>query len=285
MSRRTRARGAPAQHRTAVPVLRVSARSFVSPREHSRVSAVPRTAVRALAGEQHRARRPRVCARRHPCALRGAACHGRVSCPPDPRERRGRSCPEGRDHAARHRHHAGRKRSVVFRDRRLLDRAVRRGDGGLRESASRHVSSPQGQARDPGDPELPRLSPLPASGVAGAPGPLLPRRRESGPAHVELPSGQAGRGGGRSVRHDRGAGPRPAAAGRRRAGSREGPRPRSQPRGRRSRRGAGGAGSGRAAAVDQPICSCCPRCRKASAWRRSRRWPAGCRSWHRASAG
>ena len=45
------------------------------------------------------------------------------------------------------------------------------------------------------------------------------------------------------------------------------------------------AGSGRAAAVGRRTCSCCRRRRRASAWRRSRRWRAKCRSSRRASAG
>ena len=70
---------------------------------------------------------------------------------------RGRGAAHG-DDAARHGHHAARQRSVVFGDRRVLHRAVRRRDRRVREPASatryRELGVTQ---RHPRHPELPRL--------------------------------------------------------------------------------------------------------------------------------
>ena len=141
---------------------RVPARPVVSPRQHAGVSAVPRAAVRALARDQHRARGARVRARHHSRALRRAACDGGVPGAADSRDHRARRPrAEGRHDASRHRHHPGRQRSFVCRDGRLLDRAVRRRDGGLREPARGHLSRARRQAAHRGHPELPRLPALP----------------------------------------------------------------------------------------------------------------------------
>ena len=104
--------------------------------------AVPRTAVPARAGEHDRPRRGGAPARHRSRPLRRPARDGRLSRRPDARHLApvgaGRAGAADRHDAARHRHHAGRQRSLVSPRRRLLDRAVARRDGGVREPESRH---------------------------------------------------------------------------------------------------------------------------------------------------
>ena len=106
----------------------------------------------------------------------------------------GASAADG-DDAARHRHHAGRQRPVVRARRGLLDRAVARRHGGVREPQGRHDRRARHPTRDSRHPELPRLRRLPPSSRPGAPRTSLPagRRRCARRARLELPAGEARR--------------------------------------------------------------------------------------------
>ena len=212
------------QHRPAVPARRVPGRAVVPPRRDADLSAVSRAAVPAVARQQDRPGRARVRARHRPRALRRAARDGRLSGAADsrPRRRGGRGAARHHD-AARHRHHAGRQRSVVLGDRRVLDRAVRRRHRGVGEPAERHVSRRSACKRDirviPNFLDCARLPPPAASGrcargfAAGDDATKLVDPR------LELPAGEARRRGRRGLRADRAAGAGAAAAGRRRPGS------------------------------------------------------------------
>ena len=69
--------------------------------------------------------------------------------------------PEGDHDPARHGHHAGRERSLVLGDRRLLDRAIRRRDGSVGQPGGGHAAPARSAAPDLGDPELHRLRAVP----------------------------------------------------------------------------------------------------------------------------
>ena len=103
--------------------------------------------------------------------------------------------PAGDHHAARHRHHAGRQRSVVLGDRRVFDPALEPRDGGVREPARLDLRSARRRARDPRHPELSRLRDSPSEPAAGTPQAVHPRRRsnEDRRAHLEFPAGEASR--------------------------------------------------------------------------------------------
>ena len=210
-----------------------------------RLSAVPRAAVRAVAGEQARAgrransastsstRTTRFRMRRPPCCA-GRCCEAQLP------------CAAGRDHAARHGHHAGRQRSVVLGDRRVFDRAVGRRDRGVRAAcAMRPAASSTCDARSWSS----RISSTAAS--TGA----LPfrdlrsrfvgeRRGQGRDPRLEFPAGQTHRRGDGCVRAHRAAAPGPPAAGRRRPRVRVGPPARPRARrvapGRCGRRAGGG---------------------------------------------
>ena len=118
------------------------------------LSAVPRAAVHAVAGQSAGAGGARVSARRSftrttRSRTRQSALLAQqvlASAGSTPRA-------EGRDDAARHGHHAGRERPVVLGDRRVLDRAVGRRDGGLAEPApTRRDGSSACGARSPSSP-------------------------------------------------------------------------------------------------------------------------------------
>ena len=84
-ARGARPSGAPDQQRAAVPVAGRRARPVVRPRRGAAVSAVPRAAVPARAGEHDRAGRERAPARHRARPLRRAARDGGVSGRPDAR--------------------------------------------------------------------------------------------------------------------------------------------------------------------------------------------------------
>ncbi len=201
-----RARRAHDQHRHAVPVFGVPARPVVSSRQHPGVSALPRAAVHPLAGDQHRARGPRARARHHSRALRRSARHRRIPGAADSRDHReGRPRAESGHDASRHRHHPRRQRSLVCRNGRLLDRAIRRRDGGVGKPARGDLPVAGRQAAHRGHPQLSGLHALPADREPGAPQALHMRRfRKSGDPHVELPAREAGGGGDRRVQPHRG---------------------------------------------------------------------------------
>ncbi len=82
----------------------------------------------------------------------------------------------------------------------LLDRAFTRRDRGVREPAPRHRRARWRPARHRRDSELPRLRSLPpALRSRAAPGHVPAGHRRVDRAHVELPSGQAGRYGCRGI--------------------------------------------------------------------------------------
>ena len=93
----------------------------------------------------------------------------------------GRPRAEGGHDAARHRHHPRRQRSLVCRNGRVLDRAIRRRDGGVGEPARRHLpraGRASGTSRS--SPTFWTASGTGATDEPGAPQALLPRRvRES----------------------------------------------------------------------------------------------------------
>ena len=66
-----------------------------------------------------------------------SACDRRAAGPAGARVERLGAGARGDHDAARHGHHPGRERSVVLRDRRLLDRAIRRRHGGVEQPARR----------------------------------------------------------------------------------------------------------------------------------------------------
>ena len=175
----------------------------------------------------------------------------------------------------------------VLGDRRVLHPAVRRRHGRVREPQGRHVSRARRDVRHPGHPELHRLRRVHSP----------PRRRDAARAAragTARSCSSTSRTSGRSSASTavvevfarvRQRGARPAADGRRRAGS----APRR--RGWRARSASPTTSSSSANRIRSCRCcrcrtsSCCRRRRRASGWRRSRRWPARCRSSRRASGG
>ena len=111
------------------------------------------------------------------------------------------------------------------------------------------------------------------------------RRREAPDPRVELPAGEAGDGRRRGVRARPPRSARAAADGGRR------PRSRRSVAAGRARWASTTTSTSSASRIRWcrccrlPTCSCCRRRRRASGWRRSRPWPARCRSSPRASAG
>ena len=92
--------------------------------------------------------------------------------------------PEGGDHAARHRHFAGRRRALLPSGDALLDRTVGRRHHGVRIPARGDGGHVRGHPPDRGDSELRRPRSLPARGARRW-------RQEGGTAHLQLPRGQA----------------------------------------------------------------------------------------------
>ena len=129
--------------------------------------------------------------RHRPRALRRAARRGRLSGAPDHGGAPDRSRAEGHDDAARHRHHAGRQRPVVLRDRRLLHRSVRWRHGGVGEPAQ---STPAARS---GSRATSRSFPNFLDGDRFARRPALRARSAARPGahrpHLELPAGEAHR--------------------------------------------------------------------------------------------
>ena len=84
----------------------------------------------------------------------------------------------------------------VLGDRRLLDRAVRSRDGGVPEPARLDLRGAGRDARDRGDPQLPRLRRAPPPGTCpscASGSPAATRQREDRGPRVELPAGEAHR--------------------------------------------------------------------------------------------
>ena len=175
---------------------------IVSPRRDAELSAVSRTAVPAVAGQQDRAGVARRAVstsctrttrfRMRPRPISRARCwlarHGG-----------GRAA---RDHdAARHRHHAARHRSVVFGNRRVRDRAVRRRHRRLGEPDGRHTSRAWRGLRHQGDSQFHRLRAIsPRATRPPSAQRLAPSGRAAAHPRVELQAGQAGDGGRGGVR-------------------------------------------------------------------------------------
>ena len=145
------------QHRDAVPARRVPGRPVLPPGATPTLSAVSRAAVPAVARQPHRAGRARVQPRHHPRALRRAARDGGVSGAAGAGGAPRRAAPRvvttlhGTDITL-----VGSDPSYS-RDRRLLDRAVGRRDGGVEQPARVDIRGAVGDARDRGHSELPRL--------------------------------------------------------------------------------------------------------------------------------
>ena len=275
------------EQRHAVSTRRLSAGPVVSPRRDAELPAVPPAAVRAVAREQDRAGLASRAARHHPRALRDSARDGGVSgarrsWPRRPRptcRRSSRRCtaPTSRCSAAI----ASYSETVAF--------CIEQSDGvtavseSLKADTYRELGDHDGHPRDS---ELPRLLAAPAGRGA-----RLRERSRADPtrqvpdSRLELPAGETRDGRRRDLRARV---PRRAGApadGRRRPG-----------RGRRAAARAGRSAS-RTTCISSanrtrccrccrsPTCSCCRRPRKASGWRRSRRWRARCRWWPRGSAG
>ena len=186
--------------------------------------------------------------------------------------------PEGRDDAPRHRRHDRGHGPLVPPDHALGNREERRGHRGLDVPSRRDRPRVRNQAADRGPPELRR----PASVPSGRR--LRLRARDRAPRgrgprpRLEFPSGQA------HPRRARGLRPRapedPGASAPRRRRSRALSRRTARSRGRASRtaRPSSGTSPRSRRSCRRRDCSSCRRTPSRSVSRRSRRWPAACRS-------
>jgi len=95
----------------------------------------------------------------------------------DPAPRVRRAHPRRHHHASRHGHHAGRQRPVLRGNGQVLDRPLRRGDGGFGEPPRRHHRTPESRLADSRDPELPRLRSVQARVRPGPAERLCPKAR------------------------------------------------------------------------------------------------------------
>ena len=163
-------------------------RSGLPRRSDSRLPPVSRAAVPALVGQQDRRGGAGLPARHHPCPLRDSACHGGVPGAPDTGRGGRRTGAAGHHDAPRHGRDAHRQRPLLPGDGGLLDRPLRRGHGGVREPARRHVPAPAGPRPHPGHSQFPRLPVSPPLAGRVAARALSPgrSRRPSGHPRVQF---------------------------------------------------------------------------------------------------